>query len=210
MGKLKFILYINSFDAYGELALVNKETNEIILKGDDYHNKINICIENFLKGLSYANVEYSCEKVILNEKDCNELPFLLDFYYESEKNIVHNIEDNTISIEQESVDFIEYVEETKKENLDLSDANLLDFCIWTTQDEYEINTYIENALLDTYNRQGTLYVGTKQNTKCIYSSSEDIEVNNQLLKGHNIGIREHEKGEEFYYLDSGKTICRKE
>ena len=81
MGKLKFILYINSFDAYGELALVNKETNEIILKGDDYHNKINICIENFLKGLSYANVEYSCEKVILNEKDCNELPFLLDFYY---------------------------------------------------------------------------------------------------------------------------------
>lgn len=44
-----------------EMALYNETTNEVILTGDDYHDKIYEKIEGFLEGLSYAKFNYMLE-----------------------------------------------------------------------------------------------------------------------------------------------------
>ena len=75
---MKLQTIINStFDE--ELALINKDTNNVIVKGDYYHDKINEYIEGFLHGLNFANVDYELlEDIEVSPKD--ELFELCDFY----------------------------------------------------------------------------------------------------------------------------------
>lgn len=88
MKRMKFIQYINAEETYGEMALVNAKTNEIVLKGDALHDKISVAITFFLNGLEYAMQAYEVETKIINKEECENLPFDLDFYYEN------NVEDN--------------------------------------------------------------------------------------------------------------------
>lgn len=41
-----------------EKALLNLDNKEVIFRGDYYHDKIDEYIQGFLKGLSYANIQY--------------------------------------------------------------------------------------------------------------------------------------------------------
>lgn len=84
MSKINLIHYKNIQDSYGEEALVNATTNEILLKGDYYHDKISIAIKNFINGLRFANIDFEVEEKTLSEEECRKLPFDLDFYYEDE------------------------------------------------------------------------------------------------------------------------------
>lgn len=76
---MNLIRYIN--DTYcKEEALVNLDDDEIIMKGDYYHDKISDNINGFLKGLEYAEIDFNFTTkyiVIEGNKDLFEK---LDFY----------------------------------------------------------------------------------------------------------------------------------
>lgn len=62
-----------------EMALINADTLEEMLKGDEYHNDICAKIEGFFEGLDFAKVDYED----LGDKSINtddELFEILDFY----------------------------------------------------------------------------------------------------------------------------------
>lgn len=54
---MRLKIFINE-EFEDERALVNIENNEVLLKGDCYHDKIDEKIEGFLLGLDFANIEY--------------------------------------------------------------------------------------------------------------------------------------------------------
>lgn|GEM_PF-2409617 len=80
MSKLDLMICINgTFEE--EKALINKENDEILCKGDYYHDKIDEKIEGFIKGLNYCGYE-----VIVNEETINpdnELFDSLEFWNEN-------------------------------------------------------------------------------------------------------------------------------
>jgi uncharacterized protein YgfB (UPF0149 family) len=61
-----------------ERALCNGE--EIIMKGDAYHDKIIQWIDGFLEGLGYADIEFELEEEIIDST--HEMYVELDFYNE--------------------------------------------------------------------------------------------------------------------------------
>ena len=66
----------------GEYALIEKDTNKILLKGDYYHDKIYEKIEGFLEGLDYCGVEYKLEFLGLSSDD--EMFKTIGFYSEED------------------------------------------------------------------------------------------------------------------------------
>lgn len=74
---MKLIIFINS-TMEDEQALVNLEDNEILLKGDFYHDKIEAQIQGFLKGLKFAEVDFIIEEEIINPD--NDMFEKLEFY----------------------------------------------------------------------------------------------------------------------------------
>lgn len=62
---MKLIIFINS-TMEDEQALVNSENNEILLKGDYYHDKIDAQIQGFIEGLKFAEVDFIIEEKIIN------------------------------------------------------------------------------------------------------------------------------------------------
>ena len=44
-----------------QMALFNISTNEVVVTGDSYHDKIYERIEGFLEGLTYAKFDYELE-----------------------------------------------------------------------------------------------------------------------------------------------------
>jgi len=56
--------------------------DEIIIKGDTYHDKIVQWIDGFLKGLGYADAEFKVEEEIINST--HTMYETLDFYNEDE------------------------------------------------------------------------------------------------------------------------------
>ena len=58
---MKLIKLIN--ETYEEQeALYNKDMEEVIMTGDDYHDKIDKRIEGFLEGLTYAKFDYELDE----------------------------------------------------------------------------------------------------------------------------------------------------
>jgi len=77
MKKLNLLVcYNGTFE--DEKALLNKDTNEVLCKGDYYHDKINEYIEGFISGLEYCGYEVEKDTIIINPD--NELFDKLDFY----------------------------------------------------------------------------------------------------------------------------------
>lgn len=77
MKTLNLVKYYNeTFE--DERALVNKDTGEILCKGDYYHDKINQYIDGFIHGLRYCEYDVITENTIINPK--NELFNKLGFY----------------------------------------------------------------------------------------------------------------------------------
>ena len=58
---MKLIKLINATYEEQE-ALYNKDTEEVIMTGDDYHDKIEERIEGFLTGLKYAKFDYELDE----------------------------------------------------------------------------------------------------------------------------------------------------
>ena len=65
MKKLK--VYINeTFEE--EKALVDLATMETLVKGDYYHDKIDVKVEGLLKGFELAGIDYQVSEEIINPK----------------------------------------------------------------------------------------------------------------------------------------------
>ena len=81
MEKIKFIKFINgTFE--DEMALYNVSNNEIVIKGDDYHDKIYEKIDGIIQGIEYVGIEVAVERKIIYPD--NEMFNVLDFYEEEE------------------------------------------------------------------------------------------------------------------------------
>ena len=81
MKKIKFIRFINgAFE--NETALYNVGNNEIVIKGDDYHDKIYEKIDGIIQGIEYVGIEVAVEVKIIYPN--NEMFNVLGFYEEKE------------------------------------------------------------------------------------------------------------------------------
>ena len=82
MKKIKFIKFING-TLEDEAALYNVDNNEIVMKGDYYHDKIYEKIDGIIQGIEYIGMEVVVkEKIIYPD---NEMFNVLDFYEEEEE-----------------------------------------------------------------------------------------------------------------------------
>ncbi len=61
MKKIKFIKFING-TLEDEAALYNVGNNEIVIKGDDYHDKIYEKIDGIIQGIEYVGIEVAVEE----------------------------------------------------------------------------------------------------------------------------------------------------
>ena len=82
MKKIKFIKFING-TLEDEAALYNVGNNEIVIKGDDYHDKIYEKIDGIIQGIEYVDIEVTVEEKIIYPD--NEMFNVLDFYKEEEE-----------------------------------------------------------------------------------------------------------------------------
>ena len=77
MKKIKFIRFVNgTFE--DEVALYDVGNNEIVIKGDDYHDKIYEKIDGIIQGIEYVDIEVTVEEKIIYPD--NEMFNVLDFY----------------------------------------------------------------------------------------------------------------------------------
>ena len=81
MKKIKFIKFING-TLEDEASLYNVGNNEIVIKGDDYHDKIYEKIDGIIKGIEYVGREVAVERKMIYPG--NEMFNVLDFYEEEE------------------------------------------------------------------------------------------------------------------------------
>ena len=79
MEKIKFIKFING-TLEDEAALYDVNNNEIVIKGDDYHDKIYEKIDGIIQGIEYVGIEVAVEEKIIYSD--NEMFNVLDFYEE--------------------------------------------------------------------------------------------------------------------------------
>ena len=79
MKKINFIKFING-TLEDEAALYNVNNNEIVIKGDDYHDKIYEKIDGIIQGIEYVGIEVAVEEKIIYSD--NEMFNVLDFYEE--------------------------------------------------------------------------------------------------------------------------------
>ena len=77
MKKIKFIKFING-TLEDEAALYDVDNNEIVIKGDDYHDKIYEKIDGIIQGIEYVDIEVTVEEKIIYPD--NEMFNVLDFY----------------------------------------------------------------------------------------------------------------------------------
>ena len=77
MKKIKFIKFING-TLENEAALYDVNNNEIVIKGDDYHDKIYEKIDGIIQGIEYVDIEVTVEEKIIYPD--NEMFNVLDFY----------------------------------------------------------------------------------------------------------------------------------
>ena len=75
--KIKFIKFING-TLEDEVSLYNVGNNEIVIKGDDYHDKIYEKIDGIIQGIEYVGIEVAVEGEIIYPD--NEMFNVLDFY----------------------------------------------------------------------------------------------------------------------------------
>ena len=82
MKKINFIKFING-TLEDEAALYDVNNNEIVIKGDDYHDKIYEKIDGIIQGIKYVGIEVAVEEKIIYPD--NEMFNVLDFYEEEEE-----------------------------------------------------------------------------------------------------------------------------
>lgn len=82
MKKIKFIKFING-TLEDEAALYDVDNNEIVIKGDYYHNRIYDKIDGIIQGIEYVGIEVAVEEKIIYPD--NEMFNVLDFYEEEEE-----------------------------------------------------------------------------------------------------------------------------
>ena len=81
MKKIKFIKFING-TLEDEAALYSVSNNEIVIKGDGYHDKIYEKIDGIIQGIEYVGIEVAVEVKIIYPN--NEMFNVLGFYEEKE------------------------------------------------------------------------------------------------------------------------------
>ncbi|MGC4375770.1 hypothetical protein WD019_02345 [Fictibacillus sp. Mic-4] len=53
----------------GEIVTLYDEQGNVVMSGDEYHNKIDSKIEGFFEGLDYLEIPNSVETKVINDND---------------------------------------------------------------------------------------------------------------------------------------------
>lgn len=173
-----------------EMALININTNEVLIKGDSYHDKIDEMIDGFLLGLSYANVEYKLKE---NEKikPSNKLFDICEF---SNENYDIDDEEEFDLLEDLDVDGAEVEVDKFIENLEIEiipHKIKHRFKINTIDGEVAFKGNIIDALEKTKDYEGDLFIEEGDRYSIVYSCQGlELEDNNSCLK--EFGIYEDE------------------
>ena len=174
-----------------EMALINIEDNEVLIKGDSYHNKIYEQIEGFLLGLSYCNCKYKLVKnKTVNPKD--KLFDICEFSNEDYSSYEDNDEVLPSYCEvDEEFDLLEDINED--EELDkFIEGVKIEITPHLIKHKFEISssdgdkTFFGNiidALDETKDCEGDLFLTDNEKYSIIYSCQGlELEDNNSVLK----------------------------
>lgn len=166
-----------------EIALINTDTNELLLKGDSYHDKIEEQIEGFLLGLLYCNFKYRLIKnKTINPKD--KLFDICEFSNEDYSSYEDNDEVLPSDCEVDE-EFNKLIEEVKIEII----PHLIKhkFEISSSDGDKTFFGNIIDALDETKGCEGDLFLTDNGEYSIIYSCQGlELEDNNSGLK--NFGV----------------------
>lgn len=191
MNRWKLKILINSI--YEEQkALINTETNEVLLEGDSYHDKIDERIEGFLSGLLYCDYDYilsKTERIDSTNKLFNICGFLNEDYSEYED-------------DEEDFDLLEDINDDKivdniiKELNNNTYPHLIKhkFEIATIDNEFDFFGNILDAIDKTKNYEGDLFLTDNSKYSIVYSCQGlQLEDNNNSLKRFGVLMDEDNK-----------------
>ena len=183
-------------------ALINTETNEVLLEGDSYHDKIDERIEGFLLGLIYCDYKYSLldsEQINTDNKLFDVCGFSDEDYSSCEDDDEVLLSDCEVEEDEEILDDIngdeiadKFIKELKIEIIPHKIKHK--FEIATIDREFEIFENILDAIDKTKNYEGDLFLIENDQYKIVYSCQGlELEDNNSCLK--EFGVYQDEDGE---------------
>lgn len=212
---LNLIWYINEQEDYGEQALVNTDSKEIVLKGDYYHDKISDKIKGFLQALDYAKVEYNLQKEYVSKEKHDTLDIDLNFYYEDiDDECVINTDyaidyssDNDTSEEKTNksdvvIDDIDAFLKGEYDNVQQKDCDEVNEEMDEEVEQYKFFSYLHGeefyfstdsiplAIYSAWDCNSYLYIYNKYSDDYdfLYSIQEPLDVNNASLMMFNLKI----------------------
>jgi len=157
-----------------EVALIDIETNELLLKGDAYHDKIDKQIEGFLLGLLYCNFKHS----LLEDKTITPTDKLFDICEFSNEDYDDDEEDCEILEDIKGDEVLEYI--LKERHPHLINHR---FEIDTIDGEVVFFGGIIEALEKTKDYEGDLFIAEGNRYSIVYSCQGlELEDNNNCLK----------------------------
>lgn len=162
-----------------ELALINADTNEVITKGDYYHDKIDEYIDGVLYGLSYVNVDYEELEARTVTPDM-DLFKICDFYNEDyEEDESEEDEENDDQSDEETN---EIKQKTEEKIILLPHQVMHNFKIYGDGTR-SLYCDIIKALEKTRDCEADLFCTDNSDERIIYSClGLENEDNNDLLK----------------------------
>ena len=173
-----------------EVALINVETNEVLIKGDAYHDKIDERIEGFLYGLLYANVKHSLVDEDLRIMPTDKLFDICDFSNEDYSS--YDNDDDEVVLSDCEVD----EEEVKIDKIIEVRPHLINhkFEISAIDKTFIFYGNIVEALDKTLEYEGDLFIVEGCRYSIVYSCQGlELEDNNNCLK--EFGVQYEEDGD---------------
>lgn len=175
---------VNNATFEEESALINVDTNEVIAKGDYYHDKIDEYIDGILHGLTYAGIEYEKLENISVTPNMN-LFDICDFYNEESylEEDISDEEEQHCELEQE----VPEIEENTIEGVKLLPHEIKHHFEICSAKTIRAHCNIIEALQKTRNCEGDLFCVDNDEFHIVYSCfGLEYEDNNELLK--NFGV----------------------
>lgn len=184
---------INNGSFEEEAALINVETNEVIVKGDYYHDKIDEYIDGFLYGLSYSGIDYQeIDEITVDPK--TELFELCDFYDEN------CYDDEDEEPDDDCEDEEDDTEENTEDEVEIKEEPIL----MPHQIEHHFKIYADGttrlysdiieALKKTRNCEGDLFCYDNSDEEIVCSClGLECETNNDLLRPFGVYYDENNK-----------------
>lgn len=178
-----------------EVALINTKTNEVLIKGDAYHDKIDERIEGFLYGLVYANVKHSLVDEDLRIMPTDKLFDICDFSNEDYSSYEDDDEEEIDLLEDVNGDEIvdNILKEIKIEILPHLIKHRFEVC--SIDEAVVFCGNIIDALDKTRDLEGDLFIAEVGRYSIVYSCQGlELEDNNNCLKEFGVQYEEDDDG----------------